>query len=186
MTSHPAVRPLALTCVGVTALAAVYTLVTAFVVWDPMWLTYARGVIHLAEACGAAALLLAVAAATGIAVRIGLGAVVIGSVAMAVAEIAYEGPLAETLFTVAPLVIAISLIVAGVAILGSTSSGWPRLVPLVLGLLYVALIAVIITIAPPPAPPALLVLTLIELGWVALGLGALATSSSRTRAAALA
>ena len=173
------VRVLATICVIVTALATVHTLV-AFTGWDPTWMTDVRVLIHLAEGAGVLALGLAGLAGDGPSGRLGVGLAVVGSVVLAAAEgldPTAEG-LANTLFPIAPLLVGIGLVVTGVAVLRAhRATGWARIVPLALGVVYlVGLIPAVIVSGGPPAPAALIALVVVEAGWVLLGLGVLAAT----------
>jgi hypothetical protein len=171
------VRALALTCVVMTALGAIAAL-AAFTGWDPVWMAYVRALIHLAEAGGILALGLAGLAGEGVLGRLGVGLAVLGSLVLAVAEGVdpANDDVGTVLFAIGPLAAAAGLVLAGVAVLRARRIPGPaRLLPLVLGVyIVVVLMPTIIVTGGPPAPAALLVLAVLEIGWVLIGATVLA------------
>jgi hypothetical protein len=184
-------RTLALVAVVVTVLAAIDAAAGAIVVWEPSWGFVAQAVIHLGELAAVIALALSGAAGRGWLARIGLGATVIGQVLLAAAELIdpFSPEVGDQIFYVAPLLSAIGLILAGIAVLRTRHwGGWHRFTPLLVGLWsLIVLTPAVIASGGPPAPLALWAIAGWELCWVLLGVAVLAeiaVSAPRRGAAA--
>lgn len=162
----------------VTGLAAVYTLALLLGMDDPAWAYLPRGIIHLGELAAVVALALCGAAGAGPLAMIGLGAAGLGEILLAVAEvITGSSPgSSEALFTVAPSLAGLGLVLAGVAVVRAGRwTGWRRWVVLALGIyVFVVLTPVIIASGGPPAVPSVVALAGWELLWVLVGISVLA------------
>lgn len=180
------VRALALTCVVMTGLGAVVAL-AQLTGWDPVWMAYVLVLIHVAEAGGILALGLAGLAGDGLLGRLGVGLVVVGSLVLAVAEGVNpaDGDVADVLYGIGPIAVGIGLVLAGVAVLRAHRvAGAGRLVPLLLGIyVFVVLTPAIVVTGGPPATAALLALTVLEIGWLLLGVTVLASVREPERVA---
>ena len=152
----------------VTGLAVVYTVGLLLGMPDPEWAYLPRGVIHLGELATLLALGLSGAAGTGLLGRLGVGLGVLGALVLAVAEVlTLSAPAtSETLFGVAPNLVGLGLLLAGIAVVRTGRwTGWRRWVTLALGVyVFGVMTPLIITSGGPPAPPALAGL----LGWQVL------------------
>ncbi|GLZ50324.1 hypothetical protein Acsp06_65090 [Actinomycetospora sp. NBRC 106375] len=168
-----ATRTFALVGVVITVLAALFAAVGALTGWEPPWGFLAQAVIHLGELAVVIAVALSGAAGRGWLARIGLGAAIIGQVLLVAAELIYpvSPDVGDQIFYVAPLLSAIGLILAGIAVLSARRwSGWRRFTPMLVGLWsLVVLTPALIASGGPPAPLALWAITGWELCWVALG-----------------
>jgi hypothetical protein len=135
---------------------------------DPDWAYLPRGLIHLGELAIFVALGLSGAAGTGALGRVGIGLGVLGALVLAVAEVlTLSAPVtSETLFAIAPNLVGLGLILAGIAVVrNGLWTGWRRWVTLALGVyVFGVMTPLIITSGGPPAPPALAGL----LGWQVL------------------
>ena len=134
--------------------------------------------IHLATLAGVAALALTGAAA-GASGRAGVGIAVAGLLGFVVAEITAPGPTSDVLYAVAPLVTALGMMLAGVAVLRSGRwSGWHRYVPLAAGGWIVVVVVPVIALAGDPgtggAAAAVAAIGAWHLLWAALGVAVLA------------
>ena len=161
-------RTMACTAGVVTGLAVVYTVGLLLGMPDPEWAYLPRGVIHLGELATLVAVGLSGAAGTGLLGRLGVGLGVLGALVLAVAEVlTLSAPVtSETLFAIAPNLVGLGLILAGIAVVrNGLWTGWRRWVTLALGVyVFGVMTPLIITSGGPPAPPALAGL----LGWQVL------------------
>jgi len=152
----------------VTGLAVVYTVGLLLGMPDPEWAYLPRGVIHLGELATLLALGLSGAAGIGLLGRLGVGLGVLGALVLAVAEVlTLSAPAtSETLFGVAPNLVGLGLILAGVAVVRTGRwTGWRRWVTLALGAyVFAVLTPLIIAAGGPPAYAAIAGL----LGWQVL------------------
>ena len=152
----------------VTGLAVVYTVGLLLGMPDPEWAYLPRGVIHLGELATLVAVGFSGAAGTGPLGRLGVGLGVLGALVLAVAEVlTLSAPVtSETLFAIAPNLVGLGLILAGIAVVrNGLWTGWRRWVTLALGVyVFGVMTPLIITSGGPPAPPALAGL----LGWQVL------------------
>ena len=92
--------------------------------------------IHLGELATFVALALSGAAGTGLLGRLGLGVAGLGALLLAVAEvITLSAPAtSETLFAIAPNLVGLGLVLAGIAVVRTGRwTGWRRWVTLALG-----------------------------------------------------
>jgi hypothetical protein len=173
MDTNRSARTAALICVIGTGLAVLYAAGIALTAWEPSYGFALQAVIHVAELAGVVALLRSGAAGPGWLARIGLGAAVVGEVLLVVAELVYTGDpdLGNQLFGVGPLLSALGMVAAGVAVLRvGRWTGWHRFTPLVVGLWsIVVLTPAIIVSGGPPAPVALWAIAGWELTWLLLG-----------------
>jgi hypothetical protein len=164
-------RVSALSASAVTAVAVVYALGCAASGWDPSLGWLLQAVIHLGELAAVAALAWSGAVGDSRPGRGGLALAVAGQLLMAVAEVVYPHAhnLADTLFSIAPLLTGAGLITAGIVIRRRRRSSW---LPLVLGLYTViVLIPVMIGSGGPPSPAALTTIA----GWDVLWLSVAAS-----------
>lgn len=170
-------RPLAAAAVLVTGLATVYTLALLLGMPDPGWAYLARGLIHLGELAALVALWLSGAAGAGLLGRIGLGLGCLGALLLAVAEVLTAGApgTSDTLFAIAPTLVGLGLVLAGVAVVRAGRwSGWRRYVTLVLGVyVFAVLTPMIIVTGGPPAPAAIAGLLGWEILWVLVAVAVL-------------
>ena len=138
---------------------------------DPDWAYLPRGLIHLGELAIFVALGLSGAAGTGLLGKVGLGVGGLGSLLLAVAEVTTLSAHAtsETLFAVAPNLVGLGLVLAGIAVVRTGRwTGWRRWVTLALGVyVFAVLIPLVIATGGPPAYAAIAGL----LVWQLHGLG---------------
>lgn len=153
-----------------TAVAVVYPLALLAGFPDPSGAHLARGVLHLGELAAVVALALSGAAGTGLLARTGLGAAGLGEVLLVVAEVVLvsDPGLSTGLFAVAPALVGLGLVLAGIAVVRTGRwSGWRRGVPLGPGAyVFVVMTPVLIASGGPPAAASLWALA----GWDALWL----------------
>jgi hypothetical protein len=176
-------RPVAGVAALITGLATVYTLALLLGVPDPDWAYLARGIIHIGELAALVAVGLSGAAGTGLLGRLGLGIAGLGEPMLAVAEvITGSAPGAsDTLFAIAPNLVGIGLILAGIAVIRTGLwTGWRRYVTLVLGIyVFVVMTPVIIVAGGPPAVPAIGALLVWEALWVLIAVAALTETAAK-------
>lgn len=107
--------------------------------------------VHLGGLAGAVALGLSGAAGGGLG-RAGVGIAVAGMLAFVAAEIAAPGVASDVLYGVAPLAVALGLVLAGVAVLRAGRwRGWHRYVPLIAGAWIVVVITPVMAAGDPAA-----------------------------------
>lgn len=143
--------------------------------------------IYVATLAGVAALALTGAAAGGIG-RAGVGIAVAGLVGFVVAEVTAPGPTSDALYALVPLVTALGMVLAGIAVLRSGRwSSWHRYVPLVVGGWIVVVVVPVIVLAGDPgtggAAAAVAAIGAWHLLWAALGVAVLAETRSGERVA---
>jgi hypothetical protein len=181
-------RAAALITALITGLAAVYILALLLGLEDPGWAYLPRGLIHLGELAAVVALALCGAAGPGGLARIGLGAAGLGQLMLAVAEVitASSPGTSDALFAIAPNLVGLGLILAGVAIIRTGRwTGWRRYVTLALGLyVFVVMTPVIIASGGPPAVAALWTLAVWEVLWALIAVSVLAETAAVRRSAA--
>lgn len=141
--------------------------------------------IYVATLAGVAALALTGAASVGTG-RAGVGIAVAGLLGFVVAEVTAPGPTSDALYGIAPLVTALGMVLAGVAVLRSGRwSGWHRYVPLVVGAWIVVVVTPVIVLAGDPgtggAGAAVAAIGAWHLLWTALGVAVLAETRSPER-----
>ncbi len=134
--------------------------------------------IYLTSLAGVAALALTGAAAGGTG-RVGIGIAVAGLLGFVAAEVTAPGPTSDMLYAVVPLVTALGMVVAGVAVLRSGQwSGWHRYAPLAVGGWMVVVVVPVIALAGDPgtggAAAAVAVIGAWHLLWAAMGVAVLA------------
>jgi hypothetical protein len=170
-------RPVAGIAAVVTGLAVVYTVGLLVGMPDPDWAYLPRGIIHLGELAAVVALALSGAAGTGLLGRLGLGLACLGELMLAVAEvITLSAPgTSDTLFAIAPNLVGLGLILAGIAVIRTGRfTGWRRYVTLALGIyIFVVLTPVIIAAGGPPAVPAVAGLLVWQVLWVLIAVAVL-------------
>jgi hypothetical protein len=170
-------RPVAGIAAVVTGLAVVYTVGLLVGMPDPDWAYLPRGIIHLGELAAVVALALSGAAGTGLLGRLGLGLACLGELMLAVAEvITLSGPgTSDTLFAIAPNLVGLGLILAGIAVIRTGRfTGWRRYVTLAFGIyIFVVLTPVIIAAGGPPAVPAVAGLLVWQVLWVLIAVAVL-------------
>jgi hypothetical protein len=163
-------RAVAVVAAVITGLATAYTVALLLGMPDPDWAYLARGLIHVGELATFIALGLAGAAGTGLLGRLGIGVGVLGALLLAFAEVTtLSAPgTSETLFAIAPTLVGIGLVLAGIAVVRTGRwTGWRRWVTLALGVyVFVVLTPLIITSGGPPAPPAIAGLLVWQVLWV--------------------
>jgi hypothetical protein len=166
MDRHRFLAPLALL---ITAAAVPYAAGAAVTGWEPRLGWLFQALIHAGELLAVLALALS-PAGRGPAVRIGLGAALLGQATLTAAEVIWprNAGLGDMLFTVGPLLTGVGLIVAGIAVVrGGILVGWPRFAPLAVGTyVFAVLIPVMIASGGPPAPAALWTIAAWDLLWV--------------------
>jgi hypothetical protein len=182
----PRSRAAALVAVVLTGLATLYVIALLLGMDDPAWAYLPRGLIHLGELAAVVAVALCGAAGTGRFAAAGLGAAGLGELMLAVAEVltGSNPGASEALFTIAPNLVALGLIVAGIAVVRTGRwTGWRRWIVLALGV-YVAVVLtpVIIASGGPPAAAALAALAGWEILWVLTGISVLAETAGRRSA----
>jgi hypothetical protein len=161
----------------ITGLATVYTVGLLLGMPDPDWAYLPRGLIHLGELATFVALGLSGAAGTGLPGRLGIGVGVLGALLLAVAEvITLSAPgTSETLFAIAPVLVGIGLVLAGIAVVRTGLwTGWRRWVTLALGVyVFAVLTPLIITSGGPPAYAAIAGLMVWQVLWVLIAVAVL-------------
>jgi hypothetical protein len=170
-------RTVACVAAVITGLAVVYTVALLLGMPDPDWAYLGRGVIHLGELATFVALGLSGAAGTGLLGRLGIGVGVLGALLLAVAEvITLSAPAtSETLFAIAPDLVGLGLVLAGVAVVRTGRwTGWRRWVTLALGgYVFAVLTPVIIAAGGPPAYAAIAGLLVWQVLWVLIAVAVL-------------
>jgi hypothetical protein len=170
-------RPVAAIAALITGIATVYTIALLLGMPDPEWAYLPRGIIHLGELAALVALGLSGAAGGGLLGRLGLGLAILGELMLAVAEVITVSATgaSDTLFAIAPNLVGLGLILAGVAVIRTGRwSGWRRYAPLVLGVyVFVVMTPVIIVAGGPPAAAAIGALLVWEVLWVLVAVAAL-------------
>ena len=183
-------RTAALIAVLITGLATAYALALLLGMQDPAWAYLPRGIIHLGELAAVVALALCGAAGAGRLAGIGLGAAGLGALMLAVAEVLTESSpgASGALFAVAPNLVGLGLILAGVAVIRTGRwTGWHRWIVLALGIyVFVVLTPVIIASGGPPAAASVAALTGWEILWVLVGVSVLAETAGARRSGATA
>ena len=145
--------------------------------------------VYVATLAGVVALGLTGAAA-GMVGRAGVGIAVAGLLGFLVADVTAPGPVSDALYEAVPLVTALGMVLAGVAVLRSGRwSGWHRFVPLVVGgwIVVVVVPVIVLTGGSGPGPGATAAVAAVgcwHLLWGALGLAVLGETGSRQRVAA--
>ena len=176
-------RPIAGAAVVIIGLATAYTIAVLLGMTDPDWAYLPRGMIHLGELAAIVALALAGAVGAGPLGRFGLGLAALGEVMLTAAEVITKSAAgaSDTLFAIAPTLVGLGLILAGVAVIRDGRwTGWPRYVTLVLGVyVFAVMTPVIITSGGPPAVPALGALTVWELLWALIAVAVLSRTAAR-------
>ncbi len=161
----------------ITGLAVVYIVGVLLGMPDPDWAYLPRGLIHLGELAAVVALALSGAAGTGVLGRLGVGLAGLGALLLAVAEvITLSAPgTSDTLFTIAPNLVGLGLILAGIAVIRTGIwTGWRRFVTLALGIyVFAVLTPVIIAAGGPPALPAVAGLLVWQVLWVLIAVAVL-------------
>ena len=144
---------------------------------DPGWAYLPRSVIHLGELATLVAVGLSGAAGTGLLGRLGIGVGVLGALLLAVAEvITLSAPAtSETLFAIAPNLVGLGLVLAGIAVVRTGRwTGWRRWVTLALGVyVFAVLTPVIIAAGGPPAYAAIAGLLVWQVLWVLIAVAVL-------------
>ncbi|GAA1871403.1 hypothetical protein GCM10009836_60260 [Pseudonocardia ailaonensis] len=168
---------------ALTGLATVYVVALLVGMQDPGWAYAARGLIHLAELAVLLGVVGSGAAGRGVLARIGAGLAGLGLVGMAVAEVltnAAPGP-SDLLFSIAPNLVGIGLILVGVAVIrAGVWSGWRRFVVLALGIVvFVVMTPLLIVSGGPPAPAGLVAVLVWEALWTLIGVAALTSPALR-------
>ncbi len=167
-------RDVAGICIVGTACAAIYAADVAMTGWNPSAGFILRALIHVAELAGVIGLALSGAAGAGKLGRIGIGTAISGQVLLAAAELIQprNPDLGDQVFNVAPMLSAIGMVLAGIAVLHAKRwTGWHRFTPLLTGLWpIVVLIPAIIISGAPPASPAVWAIAGWDLTWMLLGL----------------
>lgn len=176
-------RTVAWVAAVVTGLATVYIVALLLGLPDPDGAAYGRTVVHLGELAAVVALAMAGAAGAGWLGRIGLPLAGLGLLAMAVAEPLASSPVGATLFMIAPNLVGLGMILAGIAVIRTGLwSGWQRWVPLVLGIyVFVPMTPLIIVSGGPPAPLGLVGLVGWEILWVLAAAAVLTASTAELR-----
>ncbi len=144
--------------------------------------------IYLATLAGVVGLALTGAAA-GMVGRTGVGIAIAGLLGFLGAEITAPGPASDTLYAVVPLVTALGMVLAGVAVLRSRRwSGWHRYAPLAVGGWIVVVVVPVMALAGddlgPDAVAATVAVGAWHLLWVVLGVAVLGETGSRQRVSA--
>lgn len=118
--------------------------------------------------------------------RAGVGVAVAGLLGFVVAEVTAPGPTSDLLYSIVPLVTALGMALAGVAVLRSGRwSGWHRYVPLAVGAWMVAVVTPVIVLAGEPgtggAAAAVAAIGAWHLLWASMGVAVLAETRSTER-----
>jgi hypothetical protein len=168
-------RAVALVGAVLTGLSAAYIVGLLFGMPDPDWAYLTRGLVHLGELAIFVALGLSGATGTGLLGRVGLGVGGLGSLLLAVAEVIPPSATSETLFAIAPNLVGIGLVLAGIAVVRTGRfTGWRRWVTLALGVyVFAVLTPLIITSGGPPAYAAVAGLLGWEVLWVLIAVAVL-------------
>ncbi|MDF2975387.1 MAG: hypothetical protein K0S40_115 [Actinomycetospora sp.] len=130
--------------------------------------------IYVASLAGVAALAL-VGAAPGPTGRAGVVVAAVGLLGFVTAEILAPTPAGEALYTVVPLVTALGMVLAGIAVLRAGRwSGWRQYAPLALGLWILVMVVPVIVLVGDPggggmAAAAVAVIGAWHVLWVGLG-----------------
>src|SRR6201999_2696107 len=104
--------------------------------FEPSWGFALQALIHIGELAVLLAVFGAVGAQVGALGRIGFGVAALGQVLLVVAELVFpfNGPVGDQIFTFAPLLSGLGMVLAGVAVLRSgVWRGWQRVTPLLVG-----------------------------------------------------
>ncbi|HSK59359.1 MAG TPA: hypothetical protein VK935_09930 [Actinomycetospora sp.] len=142
--------------------------------------------IYVASLAGVAALAL-VGAAPGATGRAGVVLAAVGLVGFITAEILAPAPAGEALYSVVPLVTALGMVVAGIAVLRAGRwSGWRRYVPLLVGLWIVVVVVPVIALVGDPGSGGMAAAAVTVIGawhvlWVGLGAAVLAETGAGRR-----
>lgn len=182
-------RIAAVICI-VSAAAAVALIVALLADRPPADMTPYLVPIYLAKIPVVAALAFT-GAATGTVGRAGIAVTVAGLLGFVAAEVTAPGSVSDALYAVVPLVTALGLVLAGVAVLRSGRwSGWRRYVPLVTGAWIFVVVTPLIPLVGEPGvgAPAVIVASIgaWHLLWVALGVAVLAETGANAPARAVA
>lgn len=173
-----------------TGLATVYPLALLAGMPDPGWAYLPRGLIHVGELAAVVAVALCGAAGAGWLGPVGLGLAGLGAALLAVAEVLTEAGrgVSDTLFTIAPNLVGLGLLLAGAAVVRSgVWAGWRRWVVLGLGVFVFAVMTpVLIASGGPPAPGALWALAGWEVLWVLVAAAVLVETAGASREVATA
>lgn len=171
----------------ITALSTAYIVALLLGLPDPGAAAYGRGVMHLGELAVVVAIALSGAAGVGWLGRIGLGLAGLGQLMMAVAEPVGSTSLGDTLFTIAPNLTGLGLILAGVAVIRTgVWTGWQRGITLALGIyVFVPMTPMIIASGGPPAELALIGLLGWEILWFLNATAVLTASTAELRRPAM-
>ena len=178
-------RNAALVGLVLTAIAVVYASFVAITRVELSWGPVLQALIHVGELAIVVAIAVALGARAGLVGRIGLGIAALGSVLLVVAELAYpvNEPLGEQLFSVAPPLSGLGMVLAGIGVLRSGAwQGWHRFMPLLVGMwMFAVLTPAIILDGGPPAPASAFALAGWDLCWALCAVAVLAeTSRART------
>jgi hypothetical protein len=179
MIPRAAARPLALAAVVLTAVAVLLALWAALMGDEAPFLGPVLAACHLGELAAAVAVVACGAAGRGPLTTVGLVLTTLGQLGLAAAEITnISSPdAALPIYTIAPLVSAIGMIVLGAAVLRAPVwDGALRALPLLVGLwmLVVAIPTIALTGGPPALLPAL-ALAVWDLLWLGTAVGVLTT-----------
>lgn len=163
-------RAVAMVGIVVTGIATAYVVALLLGMPDPAWGGWGRLVLHLGELAVLVALALGGAAGRGPLGRIGVGVAGLGLVLLAVAE----PSVVDLLFTIAPNLVGIGMLLVGVAVLrAGVWTGWQRWLPLAQGVaLFAVLTPLIIVSGGPPETLGLVGLLVWEVLWVLIGVSA--------------
>jgi hypothetical protein len=177
-------RTAALIAAVITGLAVVYTAALLLGLQDPSWAYLPRGLIHLGELAAVVALALSGAAGSSRLARTGLGAAGLGQLLLVVAEIVTESSpgVSDTLFGIAPPLVGLGLVLAGIAVIRTKLWSWRRYVPLTLGIyVFAVMTPVIIASGGPPAVPSLFALAGWDLLWALIAVSVLVETAGAVR-----
>ncbi len=174
------VRVAGLICAIGAALAVVYAVAVAATGWAPTQGFAIQALIHLVELIGVVGLALSGGGGAGWLGRIGLGAAMLGFVMLIVAELLFptSTDLANQLFNVAPPLVGIGLVLAGIAVLRARLwTEWQRFIPLVFGLyIFVVMTPVFLVAGSPPATAGVLAVAGWDVCAMLLGVGLISTA----------
>jgi hypothetical protein len=143
--------------------------------------------IFVASLAGVVALAL-VGAAPGATGRAGMVVAAVGLLGFVAAEILTPGPAGDALYAVVPLVTALGMVLAGIAVLRAGRwSGWHRYAPILVGLWIVVVVVPVLLVVGDPggsgATPDMFAIGAWHLLWAALGAAVLGETRTEQRVA---
>lgn len=185
MDSVRLIRAYALVCTVVTTCGAVYAGSIATTGWEPSWGFAVQALLHAAVLVGILGLARSGAVGEARWGRLGIAGAVVGFALLALAELTYPvfPGLADPMFTIAPLLAGVGMVLAGAAVVRAGRwASWHRYMPLAAGVYVFAVLTPALVISGgPPAPLGLWAIAGWEAGWALFGLALLAEAAAGGR-----